>query len=155
MQIQALVCVSKGFRKVIISTNIAEPSVTIPGIRYVIDSGRVKAKWVLNLKESFRVVFSSACFVDRAHQASTGLDMLRVVRVSKAQAQQRAGRAGREAEGHCYRILTKAEHDQLPDNTVPEILRCNLSSVVLQMLSVGVKDIGRSVVLLVLRVEDS
>ncbi len=79
----------------------------------------------------------------RAHQASTGIDMLKVVKISQAQAAQRTGRAGREAEGHCYRILTKAEFDRLPENTVPEIKRCNLSSVILQMLSVGVKDIRR------------
>ncbi len=71
------------------------------------------------------------------------MDVLKVVKISKAQALQRTGRAGREAEGHCYRILTKAEFDQLPENSVPEIKRCNLSSVVLQMLSVGVKDVRR------------
>ena len=57
----------------------------------------------------------------KVHQASTGLDMLKVVRVSKAQALQRTGRAGREAEGHCYRMLTKAEFDSLEEATVPEI----------------------------------
>ena len=87
-------------RKIILSTNIAETSLTIPGVRFVVDSCRVKAK---------------------VHQASTGLDMLKVVRVSKAQALQRTGRAGREAEGHCYRMLTKAEFDSLEEATVPEI----------------------------------
>jgi len=109
-------------RKVILSTNIAETSLTIPGVRFVVDSCRVKAK---------------------VHQASTGLDMLRVRRVSKAQAQQRTGRAGREAEGHCYRMLTSSEFDRLPEATVPEIQRCNLSNVVLQMMSMGIAVISK------------
>ncbi len=77
------------------------------------------------------------------HQASTGVDMLKVVKVSKAQALQRTGRAGREAEGHCYRILTKSEFNALPEDGVPEIKRCNLAGVVLQMLAVGVRDVRR------------
>lgn len=112
----------EGNRKVILSTNIAETSLTIPGIRYVVDSCRVKAK---------------------AHQASTGLDMLKVVRISKAQAWQRTGRAGREAEGHCYRMLTRNEFALLPEETVPEIQRCNLSNVVLQMISMGVQNVAQ------------
>ena len=72
-------------RKVVLATNIAETSVTIPGVKHVIDSCRVKAK---------------------LHQAGAGLDLLKVVRVSKAQAKQRAGRAGRESEGTCYRLMT-------------------------------------------------
>ena len=72
-------------RKVILATNIAETSVTIPGVRHVVDSGRVKVK---------------------LHEAGAGMDRLKVVRVSKAQAKQRAGRAGREAEGTCFRLVT-------------------------------------------------
>ena len=72
-------------RKVVLATNIAETSVTIPGVKHVVDSCRVKAK---------------------LHQAGAGLDLLKVVRVSKAQAKQRAGRAGRESEGTCYRLMT-------------------------------------------------
>ncbi|MRA94267.1 ATP-dependent RNA helicase HrpB, partial [Bacillus thuringiensis] len=68
----------KGSRKVIVSTNIAETSVTIHGIKHVIDSGMVKAK---------------------SYKAASGLDLLRVQRVSQAQAWQRTGRAGREAPG--------------------------------------------------------
>ena len=76
----------EGARKIILATNIAETSLTIPGVKHVVDSCRVKAK---------------------VHQASTGLDILRVVKVSQAQAWQRAGRAGRDSEGHCYRMLTR------------------------------------------------
>ena len=72
-------------RKVILATNIAETSVTIPGVRHVVDSGRVKVK---------------------LHESGAGMDRLKVVRVSKAQAKQRAGRAGREAEGTCFRLVT-------------------------------------------------
>ncbi len=75
------------------------------------------------------------------HQAGTGLDMLKTVRVSQAQAWQRTGRAGRECEGHCYRMLTKEEFHQLPKATMPEVLRCNLSSIVLQLLSIGVEEV--------------
>lgn len=110
-----------GSRKLVLATNIAETSITIPGVRYVIDSCRVKAK---------------------VHQAKAGLDMLKVVRVSKAQGLQRTGRAGREREGHCYRLLTQQEFDALPQATVPEIQRSNLASVVLTMLNIGIKDVA-------------
>uniref|UniRef100_K1PUI3 RNA helicase n=1 Tax=Magallana gigas TaxID=29159 RepID=K1PUI3_MAGGI len=72
---------------------------------------------------------------------NSGLDMLKVVRVSKAQALQRTGRAGRESAGSCYRLFTEQEFEQFSDSTVPEIQRCNLSSVVLQLLALGISDI--------------
>ncbi|XP_054284803.1 ATP-dependent RNA helicase DHX33 [Macrosteles quadrilineatus] len=104
-------------RKVILSTNIAETSVTISGVRYIIDSGMVKV---------------------RTHQAGTGLDVLKVQRISQAQAWQRAGRAGREAPGACYRVYTQQEFDMMMKNTTPEIQRCNLSSVVLQLTAINI-----------------
>ncbi|XP_062572851.1 ATP-dependent RNA helicase DHX33-like [Saccostrea cucullata] len=110
----------KGCRKVIVATNIAETSVTIQGIKFVVDSGVVKAK-----------VFNP----------NSGLDLLKVVKVSKAQALQRTGRAGRESAGSCYRLYTEQEFTQFSDNTIPEIQRCNLSSVVLQLLALGISDI--------------
>jgi len=119
-QQSALRPTGEGQRKLVLATNIAETSLTIPGIRHVIDSCRVKAK---------------------VHQARAGLDMLKVVTVSKAQALQRTGRAGREREGHCYRLLTKQEFDALPQATIPEIQRSNLASVVLTMLNIGIKDV--------------
>jgi ATP-dependent RNA helicase DHX33 len=107
-------------RKVVIATNIAETSITIPGVTHVVDGCRVKAK---------------------VHQSGPGLDLLSVVLVSKAQARQRTGRAGREREGACYRLLTAAQFEALEEATVPEIQRSNLSSVVLTMLGIGVTDI--------------
>ncbi|KAK2828807.1 hypothetical protein Q5P01_019841 [Channa striata] len=110
----------KGCRKVILSTNIAETSVTISGIKYVIDTGMVKAK---------------------RFNPDSGLEVLAVQRVSKAQAWQRAGRAGREDSGSCYRLYTEQEFDNLIPMTVPEIQRCNLASVMLQLLALGIPDV--------------
>ncbi|KAJ8917565.1 hypothetical protein NQ315_005614 [Exocentrus adspersus] len=104
-------------RKVIISTNIAETSVTISGIRYVIDGGMVKA---------------------RSFHPSTGLEVLKVQRISQEQAWQRTGRAGRESEGFCYRIYTRSQFELMKKTAVPEIQRANLNSVVLQLLALGV-----------------
>lgn len=109
-----------GKRKVILATNIAETSVTIPGIKHVIDTGRVKAK---------------------SYQAGSGLDLLKVQWVSRAQAWQRTGRAGREDSGTCWRLYTEDEFAKLNANTIPEIQRCNLSSVVLQILALGIKNV--------------
>jgi ATP-dependent RNA helicase DHX33 len=111
---------SKGCRKVILSTNIAETSVTIPGVKYVVDTGMIKAK---------------------GYNPLIGLDVLCVQPVSQAQAWQRCGRAGREGPGACYRLYTEDSFQSLPPKTVPEIQRCDLSSVVLQLLALGVSDI--------------
>ncbi|KAI5089266.1 putative ATP-dependent RNA helicase DHX33, partial [Silurus meridionalis] len=110
----------KGCRKVILSTNIAETSITISGIKYVIDTGMVKAK---------------------RYNPDSGLEVLAVQRVSKAQAWQRAGRAGREDSGSCYRLYTEDEFENLANMTVPEIQRCNLAGVILQLLALGVSDV--------------
>ncbi|XP_075708976.1 ATP-dependent RNA helicase DHX33 [Rhinoderma darwinii] len=110
----------KDHRKVILSTNIAETSITITGIKYVVDTGMVKAK---------------------KFNPESGLEVLAVQRVSKAQAWQRTGRAGREDSGICYRLYTEDEFDKLEKMTVPEIQRCNLASVVLQLLVLRVPNI--------------
>ncbi|XP_017268182.1 ATP-dependent RNA helicase DHX33 [Kryptolebias marmoratus] len=110
----------KGHRKVILATNIAETSVTISGIKYVIDTGMVKAK---------------------RFNPDSGLEVLAVQRVSKAQAWQRAGRAGREDSGFCYRLYTEQEFDNFIPMTVPEIQRCNLASVMLQLMALGIPDV--------------
>lgn len=104
-------------RKIILATNIAETSITIKGIKYVIDSGMVKLK---------------------THDPVTGVDSLKVNRISQAQAMQRAGRAGRESDGYCYRAYTITEYNSLAANTTPEILRCNLASVALQLLNLKI-----------------
>jgi len=111
-----------GTRKIILATNIAETSVTIPGIKYVIDCGMVKAK---------------------AYNPVTGLDILKVQPVSKAQARQRAGRAGRECAGICYRLYPESAFTNLSENTIPEIQRCNVRSILLNLLVLGVKDVQK------------
>lgn len=74
----------------------------------------------------------------RKFDAVTGLDSLKVTKISQAQAVQRTGRAGRESEGICYRVYTAREFDAFEKTTTPEILRCNLSSAILQLLATGV-----------------
>jgi ATP-dependent RNA helicase DHX33 len=101
-------------RKVIIATNIAETSLTIPGIRLIIDSGKVKS---------------------RVYDPTRGIDMLKVGVVSKSQACQRTGRAGREAPGVCYRLYTEDAYETFSKQTMPEILRCNIAGIVLELLA--------------------
>jgi HrpA-like RNA helicase len=92
----------KGIRKVILATNIAETSITISGIRYVVDTGVAKVKY---------------------YNAKTGIESLSVKPISKASADQRAGRAGREAAGICYRLFPESLYQKLADETEPEIKR--------------------------------
>ena len=109
-------------RKVIVSTNIAEASVTIDGIRFVIDCGYVKL---------------------RAYNPTTGIDSLTITPISKASAQQRSGRAGRTKPGKCFRLYTEAAFDALPNVTIPEIQRSNLAPVILQLKALGIDNILR------------
>lgn len=109
-------------RKVIFSTNIAEASVTIDGIVYVVDSGFVKL---------------------RAFNPITGIDTLTATSVSKASATQRAGRAGRTKPGKCYRLYTESTFASLAPSTVPEIQRSNLAPVILQLKALGIDNIAR------------
>lgn len=119
-QLQVFAKTPPGERKVIVSTNIAETSVTIPGIKYVIDSGRVKV---------------------RTYNPRSGFDELKVCKISQSQSMQRAGRAGRECPGVCYRIYTNQEFVDMPFNTQPEILRTNLCSTVLKLLAIKIKNV--------------
>ncbi|KAJ3076488.1 hypothetical protein HDU98_002932 [Podochytrium sp. JEL0797] len=108
-------------RKVVVSTNIAETSLTIDGIVYVIDPGFSKQK---------------------VYNPRIRVESLLVSPISKASAQQRAGRAGRTRPGKCFRLYTeKAFKNDLQDSTYPEILRCNLGSVVLQLKKLGIDDL--------------
>lgn len=107
-------------RRVIISTNIAETSVTVPDIVYVVDSCRKK-----------EVIFDP----------KTGLEVLTEVPASKAECEQRAGRAGRLSKGVVRRLVTEAEFAELPDHPEPEIKRLNLSHMVLRMMSLGIKNV--------------
>ena len=109
-------------RKVIVSTNIAEASVTIDGIVYVIDCGFVKL---------------------RAFNPKTGIDTLTATPVSKASATQRAGRAGRTKPGKCYRLYTEPAYENLPEATVPEIQRSNLAPIILQLKALGIDNVLR------------
>lgn len=97
-------------RKVILATNIAETSVTVSGVRFVIDCGKAKTK---------------------QHRSKIGLDSLLVKPISKSAATQRKGRAGRESPGQCYRLYTEQAYRSLPDAPTPEILRCDLSQALL------------------------
>ncbi|KAH3151586.1 hypothetical protein KXV34_002656 [Aspergillus fumigatus] len=109
-------------RKVIVSTNIAEASVTINGIVYVVDCGFAKL---------------------RAYNPSTGIETLTAVPISKAAAVQRAGRAGRTKPGKCFRLYTQQAYEKLPDATVPEIQRSNLAPVIMQLKALGIDNIVR------------
>lgn len=110
-----------GSRKVIIATNIAETSLTIDGIFYVVDPGFVKQN-----------VFN----------AKTGMDSLVVTPISQAQGKQRSGRAGRTGPGKCYRLYTeRAYRDEMLATNVPEIQRTNLASTVLSLKAMGINDL--------------
>ncbi|GAM27916.1 hypothetical protein SAMD00019534_110920, partial [Acytostelium subglobosum LB1] len=108
-------------RKVVLATNIAETSLTIDGIIYVIDPGFCKQK---------------------NYNPRTGMESLVVTPVSKASANQRKGRAGRVAPGKCFRLFTAwAFENELDENTIPEIQRTNLGNVVLMLKSMGINDL--------------
>ncbi|KAL5981951.1 Pre-mRNA-splicing factor ATP-dependent RNA helicase DEAH1 [Asimina triloba] len=111
----------QGARKVVLATNIAETSLTIDGICYVIDPGFCKMK---------------------SYNPRTGMESLLINPISKASAMQRAGRAGRTGPGKCFRLYTayNYQHD-LEENTVPEIQRTNLANVVLVLKSLGINDL--------------
>ncbi|OCT54611.1 putative ATP-dependent RNA helicase DHX35 [Cladophialophora carrionii] len=109
-------------RKVILSTNIAEASVTINGIVYVVDCGFVKL---------------------RAYNPNTNIETLTPFPTSKASATQRAGRAGRTQPGKCFRLYTQQTYASLPATTTPEIQRSNLAPVVLQLKALGIDNIVR------------
>lgn len=110
-----------GSRKVVIATNIAETSLTIDGIYYVVDPGFAKQK---------------------VYNAKIGMDSLIVAPISQAAARQRAGRAGRTGPGKCYRLYTEAayKNEMLPTN-IPEIQRTNLGNTVLTLKAMGINDL--------------
>lgn len=110
-----------GSRKVVIATNIAETSITIDNIYYVVDPGFVK---------------------QNAFDPKLGMDSLVVTPISQAQAKQRAGRAGRTGPGKCYRLYTEAafQSEMLP-TSVPEIQRQNLSHTILMLKAMGINDL--------------
>lgn len=110
-----------GARKVVLATNIAETSLTIDGITYVIDPGYVK---------------------ENVYNPATGMSNLVVVPCSRASANQRSGRAGRVGPGKCFRLYTKyAYMNEMDESTTPEIQRTNLNGVVLQLKSLGINQL--------------
>jgi ATP-dependent RNA helicase HrpB len=108
-----------GARKVVLATNIAETSLTIEGVRVVVDSG----------------VERRARF-----DPSTGMSRLETVRISRASAEQRRGRAGRLESGVCYRLWSQAEHTTLPAQTPPEIVEADLAPLALELAGWGIAD---------------
>lgn len=110
-----------GARKVIIATNIAETSLTIDGIYYVVDPGFVK---------------------QNAYDPRLGMDSLIVTPISQAQARQRSGRAGRTGPGKCYRLYTEAAYrNEMLPNPIPDIQRQNLASTILALKAMGINDL--------------
>lgn len=113
----------RGTRKVVIATNVAEASITIPGIGYVVDSGFVKL---------------------RAYNPRTGIETLATTAISQASADQRSGRAGRIKNGKAYRLYTQDSFQKsMRHVSVPEIQRSNLAGMVLQLKALGIENVLR------------
>ncbi|PQE14144.1 hypothetical protein CJF31_00006670 [Rutstroemia sp. NJR-2017a BVV2] len=110
----------KRTRKIVLATNIAETSVTVPGVRYVVDSCRAKVK---------------------KYRTKLGFESLLTVPISKQSALQRMGRAGREAPGKCWRAVAESEYVGYLQDEIPEILRCDVLEAVLKMKARGVQDV--------------
>ncbi len=109
-------------RRIVLSTNVAETSLTVPGVRYVVDAGTARiSRYSRRLK----------------------VQRLPIEPVSQASANQRAGRCGRVAPGVCIRLYAEDDLEQRPEFTEPEILRTNLASVILQMTAIGLGDVAR------------
>ncbi|MEP1126020.1 MAG: ATP-dependent RNA helicase HrpA [Ilumatobacter sp.] len=109
-------------RRIVLATNVAETSITVPGVRYVVDAGTARiSRYSRRLK----------------------VQRLPIEEVSQASANQRAGRCGRVAAGICIRLYSEENFAARPDFTEPEILRTNLASVILQMANIGLGDLAR------------
>ncbi|MEL6557724.1 MAG: ATP-dependent helicase HrpB [Bacteroidota bacterium] len=110
-----------GKRKVVLATSIAETSLTIEGIKIVVDCGFGRTS---------------------RYDAKSGISKLTTVQISKDSADQRAGRAGRLSKGYCYRMWSKATQDRMAEHRVPEIMESDLTSLVLEMANWGVTDVN-------------
>lgn len=111
-----------GSRKVVLATNMAETSVTLDGIVFVVDSGFVK---------------------QQVFDPKVGSEALVVAPISRAAAKQRAGRAGRTREGICFHLYTRSALRGLQAATAPEVQRCSLDGLVLQLLSLGIRNVAK------------
>ncbi|WP_022917488.1 ATP-dependent RNA helicase HrpA [Ruania albidiflava] len=109
-------------RRIVIATNVAETSLTVPGIRYVIDTGTARIS---------------------RYSTRTKVQRLPIEPISQASANQRAGRCGRVADGICIRLYSKSDYESRPEFTEPEILRTSLASVILQMAAIGLGDVAK------------
>ncbi|XP_071736177.1 ATP-dependent RNA helicase DEAH13 [Rutidosis leptorrhynchoides] len=122
-QLRVFEDMKEGERLVVVATNVAETSLTIPGIKYVVDTGREKVK---------------------NYNPSNGMETYEVQWISKASAAQRAGRAGRTGPGHCYRLYSSAVFNNIFDDfSTAEILKIPVDGVVLLMKSMGIKEITK------------
>ncbi|MFC9938989.1 ATP-dependent RNA helicase HrpA [Nocardiopsis alba] len=112
---------SHGGRRIVLATNVAETSLTVPGIKYVIDPGTARIS---------------------RYSHRTKVQRLPIEAISQASANQRKGRCGRVSEGICIRLYSEEDFLSRPEYTDPEILRTNLASVILQMASLGLGDVA-------------
>lgn len=110
-----------GRRRIVLSTNVAETSLTVPGIRYVVDSGLAR--------------------INR-YSPRSKINLLQIEKISQASARQRAGRCGRVAAGIAIRLYSEEDHDDRSPFTTPEILRTSLASVILRMKALGLGDVS-------------
>ncbi|WP_034474386.1 ATP-dependent RNA helicase HrpA [Aestuariibacter salexigens] len=111
-----------GARRIVLATNVAETSLTVPGIKYVIDPGMARIS---------------------RYSVRSKVQRLPIEPISQASANQRAGRCGRVSEGICIRLYSEQDYLSRDEFTDPEILRTNLASVIIQMLALGLGDIGK------------
>eukprot|EP01122_Echinamoeba_exundans_P008814 TRINITY_DN2999_c0_g1_i2.p1 TRINITY_DN2999_c0_g1~~TRINITY_DN2999_c0_g1_i2.p1 ORF type:complete len:1269 (-),score=258.86 TRINITY_DN2999_c0_g1_i2:1728-5534(-) len=116
-QMKVFEAVPANTRLIVVATNIAETSLTIPGISYVVDTGRVKNK---------------------VYDKASGMSRYKIDWIAQSAANQRAGRAGRTGPGHCYRLYSSAVFQELPDFPTPDILMIPIEEVVLQMKNMGI-----------------
>nr|XP_022344534.1 ATP-dependent RNA helicase DEAH12, chloroplastic-like [Crassostrea virginica] len=107
----------KGRRKIVLATNVAETSVTIPGIKYVVDTGAVK---------------------ELSYDPRKKVSSLRVVKVTQSSANQRKGRAGRTGPGKCYRLYSQTDYEEMCTTSIPEILKIHLGHAILKLLQLDV-----------------
>lgn len=109
-------------RRIVLATNVAETSLTVPGIRYVVDTGTARIS---------------------RYSTRSKVQQLPIEPISQASANQRSGRSGRTSDGIAIRLYSEADYERRPAYTEPEILRTNLAAVILQMIALGLGDIER------------
>lgn len=121
-QLKVFKRVPRGTRLIVVATNVAETSITIPGVKYVVDAGRVKRK---------------------QHNPRSGIGSFKIDWTSQASANQRAGRAGRTSPGHCYRLFSSAVYEnEFNKFTEPEIMTAPIEGVILQMKAMCIPDVS-------------